>query len=225
LDVGKYNISKSEVKFIFHRMVEEVTFIDPSSTHRKPTHNTKYDHFMRSNISTNTPKILKTKTKTQLQLLDIQNDKALLQITTGLVQNYTNEQLTGRDRLSNINSQLDLLGAAPQKRPKTSLIIHKGMQVKALSRVSTKITDAKNLGLYTKGMEKGFIASEQSLKNNATKKRKADQGIVGTVGKIKGGTMTVSKSIIEGITKKKSGAKGGAKSGRGGGRGGFKSRK
>ena len=88
------------------------------------------------------------------------------------------------------------------------------MKKAAAGRVSKGVQQAKDLGVYTKTLEKELTRKEQALRFNvpSSSKVKIDKGIIGSVGRIKNGVMKVSKHIIdsvEGKSKKKFGKKGG----------------
>jgi hypothetical protein len=160
---------------------------------------------------------------------DAEDDKHDIEImnmmqASQLVKQYTASELTGRDRLRYMKSQIrELSGFEP--KVKTSLPMHLGLKKKAHERVEKKVRDAKNIGIYTPILEKEFIRNEKTLKSSLNqKKEKLDVGIVGSVGKYssKLGVMTVSKSMIQQIEKqgKKKGGKTRAVSMRGTGLGG-----
>ncbi|KAI8900774.1 hypothetical protein BC833DRAFT_580480 [Globomyces pollinis-pini] len=109
--------------------------------------------------------------------------------TTKLVEQYTSSELTGKDRLNHMKKKIVELGGKPLKPEKISLPIFIGMKKAAQDRV-----DKKN---------------EKALRPKSRKK-KIDNGIIGSVGKIKNGMMKVSKKIIDAVEsggkrKKKSG--------------------
>jgi Domain of unknown function (DUF4602) len=136
--------------------------------------------------------------------------------STKLIEQYTASELTGRDRIKYQEAQLETLGVKLQKRPKTSLKIHEGMVKMAKKRVEAKVTEARNVGIYTKSIEAQFVKGEQALRTTKAKNKKIDKGINGTVGKIKGGIMTVPKSIIAGVENKGGAKKNKSKGGNGG---------
>jgi hypothetical protein len=157
-----------------------------------------------------------TLTTTKEDEEDDAHDREIMDMmqASNLVKQYTASELTGRDRLRYMKSQIEELSGRQQK-VKTSLPIHLGLKKKAQERVEKKVQQAKNIGVYTTTLEKEYIKGEKTLKSTLNpKKEKLDAGIVGSVGKYssKKGVMTVAKSIISQVeNQSRAGSKKGGK--------------
>lgn len=187
--------------------VEVVSFRDPAKK-KSDAVNTKHPDkraFMSSKIVRKKPQQEKKAVENEEKTDDEDNelDNQLNKMAAHVISQFNHEQLTGRDRLKSISAQLDALGAKPMKRPKTSLAIFEGMKKCAKKRVEGKIEEAKNLGVYTKSLEKEFFSSEQSLKSigKTVKKKKMQKGFDAISCKVKDGTVSVSKQTIDRISK------------------------
>ena len=85
------------------------------------------------------------------------------------------------------------------------------MKKKALERVERKTLEAKEMGLLTRSTKEKFAQQEKAL-GTLKKKRVREKGLVGSLGKIKGGVMTVSKHLIQKVNAPKSKSSGSSKS-------------
>ncbi|KAJ3258380.1 hypothetical protein HK103_003668 [Boothiomyces macroporosus] len=175
-------------------MVEVVEFSLPTTkrTATQPKH--EYKQFMNSKIKKISAPL--TRKEKEQEDEDAKNDIELANLikTSNLIQQYTESELFGKDRLALLRKKADQLAPTKQKQ---SLPMYLGLKKAAENRVNSKIREMKDLGTYTKKAVVELRKSEVTLK--AKKKEKIDKGIVGSVGRINKGVMTVSKSVIDSV--------------------------
>ena len=76
------------------------------------------------------------------------------------------------------------------------------MKKAASRRIDRKVEDLRNNGIYSTRMKNDLIAKESSLNKSKQVKIKVDRGLFGSVGKMrKNGIMTVSKRVIDSVSK------------------------
>ncbi|KAJ2994556.1 hypothetical protein HDV02_001485 [Globomyces sp. JEL0801] len=191
--------------------VEVIEFTDTKLKNSNFDNKKEFRSFMSSNVN----KLNSISTLTKKEVIqedeDDKNDKDLMDLlkTTKLVEQYTSSELTGKDRLNHMKKKIVELGGKPLKPEKISLPIFIGMKKAAQDRVDKKVQNAKNNGIYTNQYKLELLQNEKALRPKSRKK-KIDNGIIGSVGKIKNGMMKVSKKIIDAVEsggkrKKKSG--------------------
>jgi hypothetical protein len=80
--------------------------------------------------------------------------------------------------------------------------MHLGMKKAASKRIEKKVGELRNNGIYTTRLKNELIAGEATLRNSKPVKKKVDRGLFGSMGKMrKNGIMTVSKSVIDSVSK------------------------
>ncbi|KAJ3322711.1 hypothetical protein HDV06_002762 [Boothiomyces sp. JEL0866] len=175
-------------------MVEVVEFSVPTAkrTITQPKH--EYKQFMNSKIKKISAPL--TRKEKEQEDEDTKNDIELANLikTSNLIQQYTESELFGKDRLALLRKKADQLAPTKQKQ---SLPMYLGLKKAAEGRVESKIKEMKDFGTFTKKAAVELRKSEVTLK--AKRKQKIDKGIVGSVGRINKGVMTVSKSIIDSV--------------------------
>ncbi|KAJ3273782.1 hypothetical protein HDV01_003909 [Terramyces sp. JEL0728] len=175
-------------------MVEVVEFNLPTAkrTTTQPKH--EYRQFMNSKVKKLSAPVSRNEKVQEDE--DQKNDIELANLikTSNLIQQYTESELFGKDRLNLLRKKADLLAPTKQKQ---SLPMYLGLKRAAESRVDSKVREMRDLGTYTKKAVVELRKNEVTLK--AKKKEKIDKGIIGSVGRINKGIMTVSKSVIDGV--------------------------
>ncbi|CAG8525775.1 485_t:CDS:2 [Paraglomus occultum] len=141
--------------------------------------------------------------------LDRQNDLELEELlkTTKLLEEYTAEEIGGKDRRKYIEKRMTDLGAKPKKGVKTPIPITIGMNLKRKDREKKELEEAKNLGLYHRSIKHVWAASAKKKSNN-----RKNRGIGVGLGKVKDGILTLSSQDIRrvqsaGVKKKRKGTK------------------
>ncbi|KAJ3082634.1 hypothetical protein HK102_001543, partial [Quaeritorhiza haematococci] len=138
---------------------------------------------------------------------DDENDRELMDLlkTSQLIEKYTAEDLTGKERRKYYQQKLIELGGKPAKRPKTSLPIYMGMQKKAKERAEKKLQEAKDSGMYDKSLKHLFQPSD-IIKSQQQPDKKRNRGLKTSIGKFKDGVLHISQRDIDAVAKAKSSA-------------------
>ncbi|CAG8533984.1 1048_t:CDS:2 [Diversispora eburnea] len=192
-----------------------------------------------SKIKDNELNLLKRNDKEEEEIkeeeINKKNDRELEELlkATKLLEKYTAEQLTGKQRRKYNDGKLIELGAKPDNRgKKVPTPISLGMQVKRKEKEQKELEEAKNLGLYHKSIKHKWATSSSTSPNNhknnnnninntniIKNKFKKDKGIGIGIGKIKNGILTLSSKDIKRIekTNNKKGGKSGRSNGKNGG--------
>ena len=150
-----------------------------------------YSQFMSPIINKKKPKAVEEKApKENLDEQDKELDDILQ--ASKLVEQFNAENLVGKERHRYVREKL---GA---KDPKVSLPIYLGMKKAAEKRVTKKVQDLKNLGLYNPTNERQVIQKERTLRDQDKKKIvKKDHGLVGSLGSYRPGVLSVPKQLID----------------------------
>ncbi|KAL5038947.1 hypothetical protein BDV3_002128 [Batrachochytrium dendrobatidis] len=133
---------------------------------------------------------------------DEENDRKLYDLlkTSKLVEQYTSSELTGKDRVNYQRAKMVELGGKAPKPPKVPLPIRISMAKKSEERARQKIQEAKDSGMYHHTL-KTQITGGNTTKNSKKSRfgKRADAGIVGSIGRIKDGVMHVAKKHIRAV--------------------------
>ncbi|RIA96507.1 hypothetical protein C1645_754916 [Glomus cerebriforme] len=141
------------------------------------------------------PQMSLSKNVTAEEEINKKNDKELEELlkTTKLLEKYTTEQLTGKDRRKYNEQKMFELGAKPKKGMKIPTPISLEIQSKRKEREQKNLEEAKNLGLYHQSIKHKWAASSSSSKSQQTR----DKGIGMGIGKVKNGMLILSSKEIK----------------------------
>ncbi|KAJ3045640.1 hypothetical protein HDV00_007764 [Rhizophlyctis rosea] len=218
-----------------------VVFNDTSSTRKETSGNASdWRAFMSDKVKLvagERPKPRISKKEAEQDAEDDQNDRDLMDLlkTTKLVEQYTADELVGKDRRKYNQQKVVELGGKAPKPQKAPLPMRIGFKM-GLERIAQKrLQEAKDMGMYHSSLKTQIMGDTARAAKEAeqTKRKMArrDRGIDGGFGKFKDGALIVSKKEIESVEKGpkrfKIGAGGGgsSRSSGGGGRGGKKGKK
>ncbi|KAJ3032832.1 hypothetical protein HK097_005059, partial [Rhizophlyctis rosea] len=185
-----------------------VVFNDPSG--RKESSGTAADwrSFMSDkvkNVAGERPKPKISRKEAEQDAEDDQHDRDLMDLlkTTKLVEQYTADELVGRDRRKYNQQKVIELGGKAPKAAKAPLPMRIGFKM-GLERIANKkLQEAKDMGMYhstlkTQIMGSTALAAKQAEQTKRSKARK-DKGIDFGFGSFKNGTLHVAKSAIEAV--------------------------
>ncbi|CAB4484089.1 hypothetical protein RhiirA5_506044 [Rhizophagus irregularis] len=136
------------------------------------------------------------------------NDEELEELlkTTKLLEKYTTEQLSGKDRRKYVEQKVVELGAKPKKGVKIPTPISLEIQSKRQERERKELEEAKNLGLYHKSIKHKWASSSSSLSKS---QKVRDKGIGMGIGKIKNGMLVLSSKDIKHVQNSRNGSNSG----------------
>ncbi|CAG8569259.1 10_t:CDS:2 [Funneliformis caledonium] len=136
------------------------------------------------------PKVIK---ELEEERINKKNDKELEELlkTTKLLEKYTAEQLTGKDRRKYNERKMFELGAKPKKGMKIPTPISLGIQSKRQERDQQELEEAKNLGLYHQSIKHKWASS------SSKPPQVRDKGIGMGIGKVKNGMLMLSSKDIK----------------------------
>ncbi|KAF9975781.1 hypothetical protein BGZ73_000452 [Actinomortierella ambigua] len=131
-----------------------------------------------------------------------------------ILEQYNAEQLTGADRRRHQKEQLVRLGIQTKEKIKVPFQVGLGMRNKQRERDSKALQEAKDNGTYHRSIKHLFAASGGKKKE----KPRSERGLKSSLGKFKGGVLTISQKEIKAVqresSKKSSSGKGKGKKGR-----------
>ena len=187
-------LSDSETEMIPNKQVPVVVF--ETKVSKSVNNIASYSEFMSSKINKKKSIAKQEVIKDDLNKEDKELDDILQ--ASKLVEQFNAESLQGKERHDYLKSKLGF------KEPKVSLPIFKGMKKAAEKRVTKKVQDLKNLGLYNATNKRQVIQKERTLRDIDKKKvEKKDHGLVGSLGTYKPGVLSVPKQLIENVQKNK----------------------
>ncbi|KAL1917156.1 uncharacterized protein VTP21DRAFT_4812 [Calcarisporiella thermophila] len=179
---------------------EVVVFNDPTAKkNASGGSKTDYRAFLSSKISKLKPPA-PAKPKTQKEMEEEQvnkeKDRELQDLlkTTRLLEEYSAEQLSGKDLRKYKEQKLVELGAKPSKGPKMPIQIALGMREKQRERHSKKLQEAKNLGLYHSSIKHLYSDNDKSSEKSGAPRK--NRGMKMAMGKFKDGVLKLSQKDI-----------------------------
>ncbi|GBB91289.1 hypothetical protein RclHR1_18490002 [Rhizophagus clarus] len=167
---------------------------------------TEWKSFMSHKISkvNGKPQISLSKNITRSEEeINRKNDDELEELlkTTKLLEKYTTEQLSGKDRRKHVEQKMVELGAKPKKGMKIPTPISLEIQSKRRERERKELEEVKNLGLYHKSIKHKWVSSSSSSKSQKVR----DKGIGMGIGKMKNGMLILSSKDIKHVQNSKNG--------------------
>ncbi|KAI8971455.1 hypothetical protein BDF20DRAFT_680428 [Mycotypha africana] len=184
----------------------KVVVFDDSILHKKSTIEDKAERkrFMDSRINIpenqNKPEA-KQKMSEKEQEEEVENEKKDVELqqliaTSYLLEELEREEMSSRDRRKDTFKKLEKLGMKSSGGQKMPVQLRLNINAVKKERETKKLQEAKDLGIYDKSLKHLYVKTSK-------KKRDRDPGITTGIGRMKGATLTISKSDLNRIKNQK----------------------